>query len=229
MADSSVSSSRMLNISFNMILLVFFVYLNTIGEYEESRIKKALGSMIGTFGMVQGGVNITKGKKLMLKGPPMIGPIKEPINIAAMLKQYIREKQIEDQVSISRKGKDVVINFSDRILFDSGSAELREEAKELIGSIATALEQTSHPIRIEGHTDNVPISTDRYPSNWELSTARAVAVLRFLMEEYQIPPERLIAMGFGEYRPIVPNDTPEHRARNRRVSIILVGKGNKDG
>ncbi|HHW18203.1 MAG TPA: OmpA family protein, partial [Firmicutes bacterium] len=79
-----------------------------------------------------------------------------------------------------------------------------------------------NPIRVEGHTDNWPISTDKFPSNWELSTARATNVVRFLIEEAGIQPERLQAAGYGEYHPIDSNDTPEGRQRNRRVDVILM-------
>ncbi len=222
MSDSgNQSSARMLNISFNMILLVFFVYLNTIGENDESKIKKAFGSLVGTFGIIQGGLNIMEGEKLLPKGPPMLDPFKSSVDATAMLRRFIEERQIADEVIISRKQRNLTIDFSNKLLFKSGNAELLEDGRELLGIIAVALKQSSSPLRIEGHTDNIPISTKKYPSNWELSTARAVAVLKFLHEEHHIPAERLLAMGYGEYRPIVPNDTPENRARNRRVRIIL--------
>lgn len=77
-------------------------------------------------------------------------------------------------------------------------------------------------VRVEGHTDNVPIFTERFDSNWELSTARAVRIVKYLIQEGNIAPGRLSAVGYGELRPLVQNDTPEHRARNRRVEIVLV-------
>ncbi|MDK2959817.1 MAG: chemotaxis protein MotB, partial [Bacillota bacterium] len=75
---------------------------------------------------------------------------------------------------------------------------------------------------VEGHTDNLPINTYRFPSNWELSTARATTVVRYLAEKHGIPPDRLSAAGYGEWRPVAPNDTPEHRAQNRRVDIVVL-------
>ena len=80
-------------------------------------------------------------------------------------------------------------------------------------------------MRVEGHTDNLPINTPRFPSNWELSTARATSVIRYLIEEENLDPERLSAAGYGEYRPIDANDTPEGRARNRRVDLVILRLG----
>jgi chemotaxis protein MotB len=107
-------------------------------------------------------------------------------------------------------------------LFDSGKADLKSEAIRLLDKIAPVLKQSQRPIRVEGHTDNVPIHTKEFPSNWELSTARAVNVLRYLVEKHEIPPQIISAAGYGEYHPIVPNDTAQNRSRNRRVEIIIL-------
>ncbi|MFS8572384.1 MAG: OmpA family protein [Clostridia bacterium] len=130
-----------------------------------------------------------------------------------------------DVVAIESTERGIVIHFTDRVLFDTGRAEIKPEAREVLQAVAVELAKLPHHIRVEGHTDNVPIHNERFPSNWELSTARAVTVLRFLIQVGGLDPGRLSAVGYGEYRPIASNDTPEGRARNRRVDIVLLDHG----
>lgn len=122
-------------------------------------------------------------------------------------------------VGVVRDG--VVISLSGNVLFDSGRADLKPEGLVLLDALAERLAQLPNEVRIEGHTDNVPIETDLYPSNWELSAARATTVARYLAE-HGVDPRRLIAAGYGEYRPVASNDTREGRARNRRVDIVVL-------
>lgn len=122
------------------------------------------------------------------------------------------------------KGK-LTVNMVDRILFDSGKDEIKSEGRKVLEKVGGVLEGVGgKDIRIEGHTDNKPIVGDlkkRFPSNWELSTARATAVARFLQDSAKLDPQRLQAAGYAEYRPVSPNNTPEERALNRRIEIIL--------
>lgn len=122
------------------------------------------------------------------------------------------------------KGK-LTVNVVDKILFDSGKAVLKPAGIRVLQQIGDILKSTADKdIQVEGHTDNVPIRgalTEKYPTNWELSTARATTVLHFLQGEVGIPGERLSAVGYGEYRPIATNSTPEGRAQNRRIQIVL--------
>ncbi|RMG92597.1 MAG: chemotaxis protein MotB [Candidatus Dadabacteria bacterium] len=137
------------------------------------------------------------------------------------------EKEVEEgRVVIEQlKGK-LSVKVLDEILFDSGSARIKPEGEEVLRRLGEVLKaQTEKAIVIEGHTDNVPISgalAERFPTNWELSTARATSVVRFLQDQVGVEPERLSAVGFGPYRPVASNDTPEGRARNRRIEIKLV-------
>jgi chemotaxis protein MotB len=114
----------------------------------------------------------------------------------------------------------------DRILFDSGQAEVRSDGKKVLEKVGQVLAGVADKdIRIEGHTDNKPIVGDlknKYATNWELSTARATAVLRHLQDTVKLDGKTLVAAGYGEFRPVSPNDTPEHRALNRRIEIVLV-------
>ncbi|MBC8229206.1 OmpA family protein [bacterium] len=115
----------------------------------------------------------------------------------------------------------------DKILFDSGKAVIKSDGKRVLDKISSLLlnKYPDRQIRVEGHTDNVPISgvlQNRFPTNWELSTARATAAVRYLQEKNGVDSTRLASVGFGQYHPIDTNDTPEGKARNRRIEIVLL-------
>jgi len=144
-------------------------------------------------------------------------------------------KGLEDEMRTDLESKDVTIsklqgkltvNILDRILFDSGEAELKPDGQAVMLKIAAFL--ALHPelkIHVIGHTDNVPIrgnARNRFPTNWELSAARALAAVRFLTERAGVDPRRLGAVGYGEFRPVADNSTPEGRARNRRIAITIL-------
>ena len=126
---------------------------------------------------------------------------------------------------IEGKGVIAIINIDNSILFDSGKADLKSGVIHSLSKIATALQNyPDNALQIEGHTDDVPINTVKFPSNWELSAARALAVVRYFAEQTDLDPRRLSGVGFGEYHPLVPNDTPENRRLNRRVDIVILPK-----
>jgi chemotaxis protein MotB len=138
------------------------------------------------------------------------------------LVEQLEEEVSRGQIEIQQLRGRLQIRALERILFDSGRAEIKPEGRTVLTKVAAQLKKDRrHQIRVEGHTDNIPISTLQFPSNWELSCARAARVLRFLVEQ-GLPPERLSAVGLGAYRPIEDNGTREGRARNRRIEIVLV-------
>jgi chemotaxis protein MotB len=141
--------------------------------------------------------------------------------IETSLKDQIQAQQIE----VVEENDTLKVIFIDKILFDSGSAEINVRGKELLRAMAGSLKGDKYQeIIVDGHTDNVPLSASlqkRFPSNWELSTARAAAVVRFFQEDAGINPKRLSARGYSFYRPVAPNDTAEGRRQNRRIEIIL--------
>lgn len=124
-------------------------------------------------------------------------------------------------VTVTRKPLWVEVEIKTDILFPSGSAQIQPEAVDILGRIASILEPLGSPIRVEGHTDNQPIRTLQFPSNWELSAARAGRIVR-LFEERGIGPERMSVAGQGEYQPVADNATPEGRNRNRRVTLVVL-------
>jgi len=151
----------------------------------------------------------------------------DSINLAlsANLKTQLKDG-IEDQdIDIKVDKTVVMINLSDKMLYQTGSANLTARASEVLGKIATIInERPDLEVMVEGYTDNVPISTDCLKDNWDLSVKRATSVIRVLQNDYKIDPNRLIAAGRGEYNTLAPNDTKEGRAINRRTRIIILPK-----
>jgi chemotaxis protein MotB len=125
------------------------------------------------------------------------------------------------RVQISELQGKMTVRLAEKVLFPSGSATLNRDGKATLGKVAEAFRDLRERIvRVEGHTDDVPIKSAAFPSNWELSAARAIAVVRFLQDK-GVDPAKLAAAGYGEWQPIAPNDTPEGRAQNRRIEISL--------
>lgn len=123
--------------------------------------------------------------------------------------------------------KGLVISLKERILFETGRADLSEQAKVILDKLYPIFLKIPNSIIVEGHTDNVPIKTIQFPSNWELSATRATQVIRYLIEDKNFPQERIAATGYGEYHPVSPNDTPEEKAQNRRVDFVIEPLGEK--
>ena len=127
-----------------------------------------------------------------------------------------------EQVQVTTQNGQITVSLSSNLLFSPASAILSEKAKPFLLKLGTLLATLPNEIRVEGHTDNIPVTSGEFPTNWELSTARATAVLRFLMDEAGVKPERVYAAGFGDTRPIADNGTPEGRAHNRRADIVII-------
>lgn len=138
------------------------------------------------------------------------------------IEEALRENEIADEVEISFTAQYVKLTMNGGLLFDSGSAQLKEEAKQIVDKVGLILERYGEgTIEIEGHTDNVPINSAQYPSNEELSSARALSVFYYLLENTLLDPVGIKHAGMGERVPIADNGTPEGRSRNRRVEILI--------
>ena len=144
------------------------------------------------------------------------------------LEQEMRAALESKEITISELQGKLTVNILDRIMFDSGEADLKTEGEKILQKIAGILSQyPRRQIHVIGHTDNVPIrasARNRFPSNWELSTARATAAVRFLGENAGVDPHRLGAVGYGEFHPIADNATPEGRAKNRRIALVVLSE-----
>jgi chemotaxis protein MotB len=146
-------------------------------------------------------------------------------NLAKLQKELLQALAAEitrGEVALKVGQEGLVISLREVGFFDSGSAEVKLKSEPTVARIAKVLEAHPYNVRIEGHTDNVPIHNDRFASNWELSTARATEMAKLFITRYDFPPERLSAAGFGEFHPAATNQTEEGRALNRRVDIVIV-------
>jgi len=143
--------------------------------------------------------------------------------IQKQLEKYVAQNRLQNRVQVHMDHRGLVITLlSDKSYYDTGSADLRPETKKILDDVDVFLKKNDNLIRVEGNTDNVPIRTARYPSNWELSTARAVNVVRYLVEHNRLDPVRISAAGYGQFHPRTDNSTPLTRQANRRVDIVLL-------
>lgn len=216
------------------LLMVFFVLLFTMGSLDTKMLKEfqyALQSGLGILGegsQVSIAVKDSRPKpdmaQLLAQAEGEVEPVdeqKETTPIDAALKAITDEPGIN--VRYTNQGAH--ITFEDFLLFDFGKAVINSGGLKFLDKMTALIQKIPYAVRVEGHTDNVPIHTARYPSNWELSIARAVSVVKYFAESGKINPQRLSAVGYGATRPLVPNDSPANRSRNRRVEIVLATEG----
>ncbi|MFI8686031.1 flagellar motor protein MotS [Rossellomorea sp. NPDC077527] len=137
------------------------------------------------------------------------------------IQSYLKENKLNDVIVATRTERGVVLVLQEQALFDSGEATVLPAAYPFLNKVGDLLTRIPNFVKVEGHTDNRPIDTYRFPSNWELSSARASSVIRYLTKTENLDPTRFIAVGYGDTRPIAPNDTSENLQKNRRVEIII--------
>ncbi|MEM9068638.1 MAG: flagellar motor protein MotB [Myxococcota bacterium] len=207
------------------LLLTFFVLLLSFAEMDVTEFKELLGSVREAFGVQFR----TRGHHEALSDSPVsIGdePPGAVTAVSAELAEEIRgkleEAGVEEDVDVEVTSEGIVVRIRDQVLFPVGSDTLTDDAQpilEVVAGITGAV--ATHGAVIEGHTDDRPIHTSRFPSNWELSTARATKVLRHFLQRTDLDPGQLSAAGYADTRPLVPNDSAENRARNRRVEFLF--------
>ena len=202
------------------LLLAFFVVMYSMSQIDAKRFGEMSEKL---HGILNGGDNVLKpeeeAKETEGHGVLKIGNLKM-LQKAIEGKSEERKKLQDVQTEITERG--LVIHIVERALFKEGSAKLQGNSWEVLDLIYNELDSIPNHIRVEGHTDDRPIATEKFPSNWELSSARATEVVRYFVNEYGFPPERISALGYGKFRPISPNNSIENRARNRRVDIVIL-------
>lgn len=209
------------------LLLVFFVALLAMSELKRIKIVSVVVSLRKALGVMKRDVTPELRTERVVS-TPAIAPIPgKPTGLEMSAIEEIR-KEIETRAEVKGTLFQVVgtvegpvIRIKEELLFDQGLARVKPDGRKYLLRIAKYIAATQSTVRVEGHTDDVPISTRRFPSNWELSVARATAVLRILVEG-GVPKSRIHAAGFADTRPIVPNTSAENRAMNRRVEIKLL-------
>jgi chemotaxis protein MotB len=223
---------------FITLLFAFFVVMYASSQTDKGKIGKlaiaieAAFKDLGIFNLPSSKVPPTQVGPTQ-EGLPTVTALREPSTVSNLAKlqnelaqQLAGEiKRGEVAIKVGREG--LVVSLREVGFFDSGSAEVKLKSEPSVARIAQVLKHGPYLVRIEGHTDNVPIHTERFASNWELSTSRATEMAKLFITRFGFPPERLSAAGFAEFHPEASNDTAEGRALNRRVDIVVVEASNK--
>ncbi len=209
------------------LLLTFFVLLLSFAQLDVAQFQDALGSIRDAFGVQ----HVTRGRFEALSSTPvslsdmpsspMTGMTQSETQALEDVKEMVHERGLDDDVDVVMSNRGVVIRIRDKVLFPSGSDELVPEARPVLTKVGELAKVFTRGVIIEGHTDDRPIHTARFPSNWELSGGRASQVLRFVVNEAHVDRSRVSIAGYADTHPLVPNDSDEHRARNRRVEFVF--------
>lgn len=211
------------------LLLTFFVLLYSYSLVDISKFKAAANSISAA---------LNNGKSVMFHlddssksgDAPIVGSdtsgskqaVTETKDVYNTVSDFVDENSLGSYVTIKQGDRGVYIQFNDEILFDTGKDEIKPEGIPSLNKISELIRKLPNNIVIEGYTDNVPISGSKFSSNWELSSARALSVLKYITEGRGLDPKRFSIAGYGEYSPIASNDTPAGRQQNRRVNILIL-------
>lgn len=219
---------------FITLLMVLFVVLYSMGQVNVEKYKQLAESMRTAFSLggaaevVDSQINQAGGtsedgtsKPIVVPGIPE-GPTQSE-EVAGQLTSMLSTQNLGNQVSVQTNIEGVLISLSERLIFKNDQVELPAEALQVLDTIAEMLGPISNKVRLVGHTNNSPSTNPAYPTNWELSLARATTVAKYLINA-GLAPERFIISGQGEYAPVFPNDTEEHKQMNARVEIIIIYK-----
>lgn len=206
------------------LLLGLFVILYAMSKIDAGKYAEVVSALNGVFGAQQG----------MLMGDPSI--LDNPASALRSEKQRIAEEiasslRLDEgklPITITENERGVTVHIMEELLFASGSADLKQASLTTLDTLAAVLRRLPNDLRVEGHTDNVPINTMQFPSNWHLSVARALNVAYYLIQRHGLTQERVSVVGYSEFQPLFPNDNALNRSRNRRVDIVIVATGGRE-
>ncbi len=226
------------------LLLAFFVVMYSMSRIDAKKFGRMSENLQGAFHSEDDKGRASAGESVLGLGELKVGRLKsvaqhlrsslgtakDRVSLGGQIVPLIRPDSTAGEsgfsatepISMEINQRGLVIHVVESALFESGQAVLKPGALAMLDRIAEEIKDLPNQIRVEGHTDNRPIATARFPSNWELSSARATAVVRYLIDKHGFSPEKLSALGFGEYRPLAPNDSDDNRAKNRRVDIVIL-------
>lgn len=213
------------------LLMVFFIVLFAMARVDLDKYEKLAHSLNQAFGAagqdifsVLGTEAVGQWESEFARPAQLDFPVRsafDQVDVSRELGVAIARAGMEGEVSVRTVVEGVIVSLSAELIFAAGSAEIQPTGEHALDDIAGVLATMINPLRVEAHTDDRSTNNPMYPTNWELSTARAVSIVRHLIEA-GIAPARLSAAGFAAYQPLVPNDTPEHRALNRRATIVIL-------
>jgi chemotaxis protein MotB len=221
---------------FITLLFAFFTTMYAISTADTAKLQKLMQSMQGAFGGAgktarilpeAGRVPFAPQFQAIAAETPAslnVGRVEEDVfrRVQEKMANFLVRGIDEGKVRVIVSDRGLIIRIADNEIFAAGDAEINPKAKPLLDDIALSLVELPNFLRVEGHTDDTPVRSARFPSNWELSSARAAQIVRYFAEKHRFPPDRMCASGYGEFRPSAPNATPEGRAANRRVEIVVL-------
>ncbi len=214
--EAGAAAWEVIYCSLVLILVAFFAMLVSYSNVQLEKIKNFRKEKVFV------SKNSTPGSDTLNLSPDIL---KDPDGIVIQtmksLKTYLTQAGLDNSVNIEKSRKGFKVTFGSNVLFSSGKAEINKDACSYLDEMIKITRNNPFSIRVEGHTDSVSINTPEFPSNWELSTTRAVNILRYLLEKGELPEERLAAVGFSQYHPIASNDVSEGRQKNRRVDFYF--------
>lgn len=206
------------------LLLVFFVLLYSFSVMDLQKFKGFMSALQNQLGVMESGQSLSE-NQVMNQGMQgqNFNPSRVNLNqIKQDMQNYINKNNLEDNVHLEMSERGLVIRMTGEILYDIGEAVIKPTGREVLNEIGSNVVGIRNNVKVEGHTDSLPINNSDYPSNWELSTARAVRVIKFFIDNIDINPSRLSAAGYSKYRPIKENVSPKNRAVNRRVEVVIL-------
>lgn len=207
------------------LLLTFFILLYSFSSVDAQKFKQVATAMQSVLsGQAGDGIMNYSGDV------PLVGETSqasggsgaESKETYEKVNNFLDKNDLKSSVEVTQDSRGVILQLRDNVLFETGQADIKPESKTILEKINDLINKFPNNIIVEGHTDNIPIKNYKYESNWELSTERAVNVLRYFVQVKNQSPKRFAAAGYGEYRPIASNDSDSNRAKNRRVSILIV-------
>jgi len=234
---------------FITLLFAVFVVLYAMSQTDKKKVEEVMQSLRESFGTAKSHaankVNVMESLDMRVipslrTESASMGPVQPQLKlnkagkerkhadekdfkkIKISIEAYLIKHGMQDKVDLEISRRGLVISLKEAGLFDSGSAFIKLSSYPLLAQIAESLANFNNPLRVEGHTDNLPMVSNTYQSNWELSTTRATNIVRHMISYYKFDPEKISATGYGEFRPIEDNGTSEGRAKNRRVNIVML-------
>lgn len=206
------------------LLLTFFILLYSISAVDSQKLSDLSEALQNSLG---GGTSIEEIKNIDDLKAQVGNQNLEKEDLAKKVNKAIQDNNLQEAVKVREEDRGIVLQLDENILYDSGRVDLKDTSIKALDTITKLVRDMDNDVLVEGHTDNVPIHNSEYASNWELSTARAVSVVRYFVEMQDVPPTRFAVKGYAEFRPLVDNFTPENRSTNRRVDILIVDKKEK--
>jgi len=207
------------------LLLGLFVIL-----YASSNVDvKKFQEIISAFGSVFGGnkPSVIEQVSTGSLSPPGFNGTRDLNDVERLLRATIAKSGRANSMFLTHTERGLTVHILEDLLFETGKANLKANSVAVLDSLAIVLKNIPNNIRIEGHTDNVPIHNEMFASNWHLSVARALNSAYYLIQQHGLTPDKIAIVGYGEYHPIALNDTEEGRAKNRRVDIVIMDNNNK--